>query len=175
MSSPSEPWSWADVGFDTAKKLWFVRLNNHKGMVQIFIAKNIILKNGYGVQYQWPDEGPRDGWHVRERIYANEVKSIEYDADGNLVVDSVRVEAMNEDIPQNYSYICYAYSLKTSRGFVEFYDANNKLLKKINEKWIIVEDLNRKTIGEFPQIRIRVERENIRKILVTKSAVIIEG
>jgi len=175
VASPPEPWSWADVGFDTAKKLWFVRLNNHKGMVQIFIAKSIILKNGYAVQYQWPDEGPREGWHVRERIYATEVKSIEYDSNGNLIVDSVRIEALDEETPQNFSYLCYAYSLKTSRGFVEFYDATNKLLKKINEKWIIVENLNRKTIGEFPHIRLRVERENIKKILITKSAVIIEG
>jgi len=144
-------------------------------MVQIFIARNIILENGYGVQYQWPDEGPRAGWHVRERIYANEVNSIDYDTNGNLVVSSVKVVAVDEDVPQNYSYLCYAYSLKTSRGFVEFYDVNNKLLKRISEKWIIVENLSRKTIGEFPNIRLRVERQNVKKIVVTKSAVVIEG
>jgi hypothetical protein len=144
-------------------------------MVQVFIAKSIILDNGFGVQYQWPDEGPRNGWHVRERIYATDVKSIDYDANGSLVVTSVRVVAMDEEIPQNYSYICYAYSLRTSKGFVEFYDANNKLLKRINEKWILVENLSRKTVGEFPHIRLRVERQNIKKMLVTKSAIIIEG
>ena len=174
-SPPPNPWYWADVGFDTTKKLWFVRLNNHKGMVQIYLAKSIVLKNGYGVQYQWPDGGPRDIWHVRERIYSSDVKSINYDESGNLVVDSVKVESLQEEVPQDYSYITYAYSLQTSRGFVEFYDKNGKMLKRINERWILVEDINRTTIGEFPKIRLRIERDNVRKILVTKTAIIITG
>ena len=84
MSSPvvcqSDPWHWADVGFDTTKKLWFVTLPNNKGTVQTYLARNIILKNGYGAQYHWPDgRGQRDFWHVRERIFANDVKSINCD------------------------------------------------------------------------------------------------
>lgn len=174
MSSPSLPWLWADIGFDTAKKLWFVNLFNYGGGTQSFVARNIIMKNGYGAQYQWPD-GPNAIWHVRERVFAADVKTINYDEKGNLVVDSVRVEAVEDEIPQDYAYLTYAYSLKTSKGFVEFYSANNKLLWRINEKWIIVEDLNRKTLGEYPHIRIRVEKTDIRKIVATKTAIIIQG
>jgi len=174
MSSSSGPWSWADIGFDTEKKLWFLRLNNHKGIVKIFRAKRIIIKNRNGVQYQWPEKD-RESWHVRERIFANEVRTIHYDKDRNLIVNSIKAETPNQKIPESYSYVTYAYSLKTGRGFVEFYDKENQLLKKISEKWIIVEGLNRKTIGKFPHIRLRVERKDIRKILFTKTAVVITG
>jgi len=170
----SGPWYWADVGFDTTKKLWFVSLFDHKGTVRSFIAKNIILKNGYGTQYEWPEK-ERAFWHVRERLFAADVRSIDYDKEGNLIVESIRVEQREEEIPQNYSYVTYAYSLKTSKGFVEFYDANDRMLKRINEKWITVEDLTRRTIGEYPHIRIRAEKSDIRKILVTKTMIIIEG
>ena len=175
MSSSAGQWLWADVGFDTAKKLWFVNLFNFGGLTQSFVARNIIMRNGYGAQYQWSDQGPNGIWHVRERIFAGDVKTIEYDEKGSLVIDSVRVESVEDQIPDDYAYLTYAYSLKTSRGFVEFYNANNKPAWRINEKWIIVEDLNRKTIGEYPHIRIRVEKTDIRKITVTKTAIIIQG
>lgn len=58
---------------------------------------------------------------------------------------------------------------------MEFYDSNNKLLKAIREKWILVEDLTRKTVGEYPAIRLRVEREDIRKIVITKTAIVLRG
>jgi len=175
MSSPAGHWLWADIGFDTAKKLWFVNLFNFGGLTQSFVARNIIMKNGYGAQYQWPDQGPNGIWHVRERIFASDVKTIEYDEKGNLVIDSVRVEAVEDVIPDDYAYLTYAYSLKTSRGFVEFYNANNKPVWRINERWILIEDLNRKTIGEYPHIRIRVEKADVRKITVTKTAIMIQG
>jgi hypothetical protein len=164
-----------DLGFDTAKKLWFVDLHDYKGSVKMFLARDIVLKDGPGIQYEWPDKGPREFWHVRERFYANEVRSIGYDESGTLVVEFVKVEALDEEVPPSYSYLIYAYSLRTSRGFVEFYDSNNKLLKAIREKWILVEDLTRKTVGEYPAIRLRVEREDIRKIVITKSAIVLRG
>jgi hypothetical protein len=114
VSSSSGPWYWANIGFDTTKKLWFVDLYDNKGMIKMYIAKNVILKNGSGVQYQWPDRGPRAFWHVRERIFANDVRSISYDNEGNLIVESVSVEAPDEDVPRDYSYVTYAYSLKTT-------------------------------------------------------------
>jgi hypothetical protein len=171
----SGPWLWANLGFDTTKKLWFVDLHNHKGTVQTYIAKNVILKDGYGTQYQWANRGPHAFWHVRERFFASDVKHINYDDSGNLVVESIRIESLSEEIPAGYSYLCYAFSRKTSRGFLEFFDADNRLLKRVNEMWIIVEDVTRKTIGEYPNIRIRVERESIRKIIFTKTAAIIMG
>ena len=174
MSSPPNPWLWADVGFDTTKKLWFLNLLNNKGTTQTYIARNIILKNGNGVQYQWADNRG-DFWHIRERIYAADVRSITYDKDGNLVVDSIDIEAPDELIPDNYAYLTYAYSLKTSRGFVEFFDKDGKLLRRINERWIIVEGLDRKTTGEYPRIRLRVERADVKKIVVTRTAAIITG
>ena len=175
MFSTASPWLWANVGFDTTKKLWFVDLHNHGGTIQTYIAKNVILKDGYGVQYQWQNRGQHAFWHVRERIFASDVRSIEYDQSGNLVVESIPVEALEEETPANYSYLCYAFSLKTSRAFVEFYDMNHELLKKINEKWLVVEDVTRKTVGEYPNIRFRVEREDIKRIVVTKTALILMG
>ena len=175
MSSIPGPWFWANVGFDTTKKLWFVDLHNNRGMTKLFIAKRIVLKDGYGIQYQWADRGPRSFWHVRERIFARDVRSIAYDDGGTLVIESIRVEEPEEEIPPDYAYVCYAYSLRTSGGFLEFYDANNKQLKKVSEKWIIVEDLTRTTAGEYPNIRLRVERKDIKKIIITKTAVIIQG
>jgi len=175
LSSPAGQWLWADIGFDTAKKLWFVNLFNFSGSTQSFVARNIIMRNGYGAQYQWPDPGPNGIWHVRERIFADDVKTIEYDEKGNLVVDSIRVESVEDQIPDDYAYLTYAYSLKTSRGFVEFYNANDKPVWRINEKWILVEDLNRKTIGEYPHIRIRIEKADVHRIIVTKTTIIIQG
>ena len=175
MFRSASPWLWANVGFDTIKKLWFVDLHNHGGTLQTYIAKNVILKDGYGVQYQWQNRGQHAFWHVRERIFASDVRSIGYDDRGNLVVESIRVESLDEEIPEDYAYLCYAFSLRTSRGFVEFYDCNSKLIKKINEKWIVVEDLTRKTIGEYPNIRFRVEREDVKKIIMTKTALILMG
>lgn len=168
------PWLWADVGFDTTKKLWFVNLFDHKGTVRSFIAKNIILKDGYGIQYEWPEK-ERAHWHVRERLFAADVRSIDYDQKGNLIVESIRVEEPEAEIPQDYSYLAYAYSLRTSRGFVEFYDKNDIVLKRINEKWIVVEGLTRRTIGEYPYIRIRVEKSAIQRVVVTKTMIIIQG
>ena len=175
MSSALREWNWGDLGFDTAKKLWFVDLHDYKGSVKLFLAKNITLKDGPGIQYQWPDKGPREFWHVRERFFVNEVRSIGYDEEGTLVVEFLKVETGGDGIPQNYSYLTYAYSLRTSRGFVEFYDSSNKLLKTVHEKWIFVEDLARKTVGEYPMIRLRVEREHVKEILMTKNAIIIRG
>lgn len=175
MSSAGRQWTWGDLGFDIAKKLWFVDLQDYKGSVKLFPAKNVILKDGAGIQYQWPDKGPREFWHIRERFYVNEVKSIGYDEDGVLVVEFLKVEAVDEEVPQDFSYLIYAYSLRTSRGFVEFYDSNNKVLKAIHEKWILVEDLTRRTVGEFPAIRLRVESKDIKKIVVTKTAIILRG
>lgn len=172
MSSP--PWIWADVGFDTNKKLWFLNLFNNKGLTQQYLTRNIILKNGNGIQYQWADNRG-DYWHIRERIYAADVRSVTYDKDGNLIVESIKVEAPDELVPENYAYLTYAYSLKTSKGYVEFFDKNGKLLRTINERWIVVEGLDRKTVGEYPHIRLRVERENVKKIIVTKTAAVISG
>jgi len=61
------------------------------------------------------------------------------------------------------------------RGYVEFLDKNGKALRRINERWIIVEGLDRRTIGEYTHMRLRVEREEIKTILVTKIAAIISG
>lgn len=100
MSSPLGPWTWGDLGFDTAKKLWFVDLHDYKGSVKMFLARDIVLKDGPGIQYEWPDKGPREFWHVRERFYANEVRSIGYDESGTLVVEFVKVEALDEEVPR---------------------------------------------------------------------------
>jgi hypothetical protein len=42
-------------------------------------------------------------------------------------------------------------------------------------RWIIVEDLRRVTVGEFPKIRMKVEKEDVKEIVITKTTAIIIG
>lgn len=142
--SPPNPqaWRWGNIGFDTRKKLWFVDLYNGNGMVKFHYARNVIVKNGCGVQYQWNNRGEPIFWHVRERFFSDEVKSISYDQKGNLIIEcSAHAPPPDEGLPSDYSYVAYAYSLKTSKGYIEFYDRRDKLIKTIRDRWILVEDL----------------------------------
>jgi hypothetical protein len=174
MKAEDEKWEWGDVGFDTKKKLWFVSLFNEKGKVAWYYAKNIILDGVCGVQYQWPHPGQLF-WHVRERIFPENVREIEYDSKGDLVIKFIPVYSIEEDIPSNYLYLSYAFSLHTSKGFIEFYDDKHNLITTISNKWLIMEDLRRRTAGEFPKIRLIVEKKDITQIIITKTTAIVIG
>ena len=174
-SARAEPWIWANLGFNTSKKLWFLELYNHKGLVESYFANNVVLRNGYGVQYQWADQKGREFWHVRERIYSEDVISISPEPNETLVITFAKPKVPVEHVPANYAYVAYAYSLKTSRGFIEFYDSTNNVVGKIQNRWIIVENLTHKTMGEYPNIRLRVEREAIQEIIITSTTIILRG
>jgi hypothetical protein len=168
-------WEWADLGFDTKSRIWFLQLFNYSGVAEIFQAREILLTGGSAVQYQWPQIGLRPMWHVRERIFSREVGTIEYDEEGRLVVEHVTEVRAKEQVPETYESITYAYSISTARGILEFRDRDNTVVKRIDDRWIVVENLARKTIGEFPDIRLTVRREDIENILLTDTCVIIQG
>jgi hypothetical protein len=77
-SLPRE-WEWADLGFNTKSKVWFLELFNHSGMIEAYQASDIVLKKTSASQYRWPQKGERPMWHVRERISARDVTGMGYD------------------------------------------------------------------------------------------------
>jgi len=183
-------WEFADLGFDTQKKLWSVQLfDSLNANVGYYTAKKVILNGGCAIQYQWKDAQGSPAWHVRERFLATEVESFQIDVEGNLAIEfkkrttttNNRVESEKDAVPPGFKYLVYAYHLRSKEshiapmGFVEFYDEANHLIRRINNKWIIVEDVPRKTIGEFPGLRISVEGKDIEKINVTRSSIVIIG
>jgi len=178
-------WEFADVGFDTGKRLWFVQLfDSINQNVGFYTAKNVIINNGCAIQYQWKDLQARPFWHVRERFMASEVDGFQIDMKGNLVINFKRNHGEDDgQIPKNFASLQYAYHLTTKEtpqsvdrspmGFVEFLDQSGEVIGRLNNRWIIVEDVVRKTVGELPKIRIRVERKDIGNVIATRSSVII--
>ena len=180
-------WEFADIGFDTGKKLWFVQLfDSFNQNVGFYTAKTVVVNGGCGIQYQWKDVQGRAFWHVRERFDASEVEGFEIDMKGNLVINFKKNHGENDgQVPKSFSYLQYAYHLTTKEtaqsldrsplGFVEFLSQSGEVVGRINNRWIIVEDAVRKTTGELPKIRIRVERKDIGSIVVSRSSVIISS
>jgi hypothetical protein len=173
--SPRPGWQWADVGFSPRSKLWFVQLFDYAGLIETYQSREITLKNGTGIQYEWPQRGMRPMWHVRERISPRDVNKIGYDEQGSLVVEHAIDTTTSEPVPSSFNSITYAYSLSTARGFVEFRDGNNVITKRIDGKWIAVENLTHRTVGTFPNIRLSAKKEDIESILVTNTCVVIKG
>jgi hypothetical protein len=173
-SSPRQ-WEWADLGFNTKSKVWFLELFNHSGMIEAYQASDIVLKRGSASQYQWPQKGERPMWHVRERISARDVTGIEYDEEGKLLVQNAMDAASREQVPEDFDSITYAYSLADARGFVEFRDGDGTLLKKIDGRWIAVENLTHRTVGTYPNIRLSAKKEDIGSITVTGTCIVIQG
>jgi hypothetical protein len=88
------------------------------------------------------------------------------------------------EAPEDFAYILYAFHLanrdiakgnKPPLGFVEFFDAKGELLRRLNNRWIVIEDVDRKSVGEYPKIRLRIEKKDIENIIATRSTVIIQG
>jgi hypothetical protein len=180
---PEKFWEFADLGFDTGKKLWFVQfVSGTNQNVGSYYAKSITLNRGRAIQYQWKDSQGRPFWHVRERFFADDIESLDVDLAGAVTI-SFKPEAGQEDLqaPEEFAYLQYAYHLtnrdgeRAPTGFVEFFNPEGEVIHRFNNRWIIVEDAARRTVGEFPNIRIRVERRDIGDILVTRSAIIISG
>ncbi|MDG6926067.1 MAG: hypothetical protein JRN09_05895 [Nitrososphaerota archaeon] len=177
-------WEFADLGFDTGKKLWFIQFydETNKGVGSYF-ANTITMTRGSAAQYQWKDTQGRAFWHVRERFFASEVEGFSVDPSGSITVTfKPTPDAEAAAVPQDFAYLTYAYHLakkeenqKAPMGFVEFYSSNGDLLRRINNRWIIIEDVGRKTTGEYPKIRLRMERKDVKNIVVTRTAIILQG
>jgi hypothetical protein len=178
-------WEFADLGFDTGKKLWFVQLFDSVNQnVGFYTAKTVVVNGGWAIQYQWKDMQGRPFWHVRERFQASEVEGLHVDMKGNLVINFKKNHGEEDGhVPKNFAYLQYAYHLTTKEtphsvdrcpmGFVEFLNQEGEVVGRVNNRWIIVEDVIRKTTGELPKIRIRVDRKDIGSIMVSRSSVVI--
>jgi hypothetical protein len=178
-------WEFADLGFDTEKKLWFLQFYNGANVnVGTYFARMVDVTRGRAAQYQWKDARGAPFWHVRERFYATEIEKLAIDPAGGTITVVFKAEDAREgegSIPTDFSYILYAYHLtskdsgRAPMGFLEFHGADGSLVGKLDNRWIIIEGVNRKTYGEYPGVRIRVERKDVGGIAVTDTAVIISG
>ncbi|HUY86065.1 MAG TPA: hypothetical protein VMU77_03040 [Acidimicrobiales bacterium] len=178
-------WEFADLGFDTEKKLWFIQFySGTNENVGTYFARSLSLAGGRAAQYQWKDAQGGPFWHVRERFFATEIEKFSIDPAGGTIKLSFRNEAGAEDdmtAPSEFAYILYAFHLSSKdggrapMGFVEFYDSSGGLIQRINNRWIIIEGVFRTTSGEFPEIRLRAEDKDIGAITVTRTAIVIQG
>lgn len=167
-------WEYGDIGFDTFKLKWFLLLFDKSGeIVGAHYVDAIRITNGFGVQVMWRDK-KIDTWHIRERIRSENVLGITVKNEELEII--FKPQELNSDtIPDEFSYLTYAYSTKNGRGFVEFYDMENVLVKRLSDKWILVENLRHQTAGEYPNIRLKVLRGDIERTVVTRSCLIIIG
>jgi hypothetical protein len=177
-------WEFADVGFDTGKKLWFIQFFDEKNQgVGSYFARNIALSRGSAIQYQWKDSQARPFWHVRERFFADEIEAFSVEPSGNISI-SFKPGRVAEapKLPDDYAYVLYAYHLsnkeenaKAPTGFAEFFNSKGELVHRINNRWIVIEDLARRTSGEYPKIRLRIDRKDIKSVVVTRTTVVFQG
>jgi hypothetical protein len=173
--SPRPGWYFGDVGFSPRAKLWFLQLFDYSGMPEMYQSREVIIKTGTGVQYQWPQRGPKPMWHIRERIFPEALERVGYDDQGNLVIQQAKAARNDESVPDDYDSITYAYSLSTAKGFLEFRDEKDAVIKRIDDRWIAVENLSHRTSGTYPSIRLRAERKDIGDILVTATCIVVRG
>jgi len=186
--NPQTVWEFGDIGFDTEKKLWFVQLYNEVNQnVGTHMGKRVVIKHGRAAQYQWKDGQGRAFWHVRERFFADEIENISLDAGAEVLTVSFKEGAEKSDegsAPEEYAYILYAFHLSSKEaargnkpplGFLEFYSAADKLVKRLNNRWILIEDLDRRSVGEYPTIRLRIEKKDVHRIVTTRTSVILQG
>ena len=173
------------MGFDTGKKLWFVQFyNGVNENVGTYFARSVDITGGWAAQYQWKDSKGAPFWHVRERFYATEIDRLSIDPSGGtvtLVFKEDGEQKSEEKVPSEYSYVLYAYHLSSKdsgrapMGFVDFYGEDGSHLGRVENRWIIVEGLNRKTFGEYPGVRIRADRKDIASVTLSGTAIIIKG
>ncbi len=185
---PQTAWEFGDIGFDTEKRLWFVQLYNEANQnVGTYMGKRMVMKRGRAVQYQWKDGQGRAFWHVRERFFADEIESVSIDPTGALltvVFKEGRERGEEGSVPEDYSYILYAFHLqnkeaaknnKAPLGFLEFYNSADKMVGRLNNRWISIEDVDRKSVGEYPKIRLRIEKKDVQRIVTSRTFVAILG
>jgi hypothetical protein len=177
-------WEFADLGFDTGKKLWFIQFYDETNKsVGSYFARDITMTKGSAAQYEWKDTQGRTFWHVRERFFAKEVEGFMITPSGSVSITfKAGADTDSGAVPEDFSYLTYAYHLSNKEaserapmGFVEFFNAKGELLRRVDNRWIIIEDASRKTTGEYPKIRLRMERKDVKNIIVTRSTIILQG
>jgi hypothetical protein len=186
---PQTLWEFGYIGFDTEKRLWFVQFFNETNQnVGTYLAKTVVVKRGRAAQYEWKDLQGKANWHVRERFLGEDVQAISVDATGNRLTitfkESPKETKEDFEAPPSFSYVLYAFHLQNKDilkgnraplGFVEFYDEKGEVIRRMNNRRIIVEDIDRKSVGEYPNIRLRIEGKDVERVLCSRTAVIIQG
>ena len=181
-SSSQKFWEFADLGFDTGKKLWFVQFyNGVNENVGTYFARSVDITKGRAAQYQWKDAKGAPFWHVRERFYATEIERLSIDPAGGAITlvfkgggDATRPEG---SVPPDYfAYLLYAYHLTSKEtsgrapmGFVEFYGSERLRRRAGREPLDNYEGVSRKTVGDYPGVRIRVDREDIGSVTLSST------
>jgi hypothetical protein len=176
-------WEYCDIGHATGqRKFWFLQFWDAKGqLVGTLNAKEIFLEGGCATQRQWTDQMGAPIWHVRETFFREEVDKVSMDAEGNIHISFGGHEDGTASVPKDYAYLVYAYHWSRNgkgrppMGFVEFCDEENRVLSSINNKWVIVEDIPRRTWGQYPKIRLRIEKSDVGNLEVGRSYVAIIG
>jgi hypothetical protein len=180
-----QDWLFANIGFDTNVKVWFIDFigQNGKLLSRIF-GPEVVVVGGNAKQIEWYDEGEGPFYHIRERIYPDGLISIRQEASddpvhmpGKITITYKEITEEHDDgvptIPDTWETVRYAYDVKSSRGFAEFLDADGKLLCKITDRWILVEGLTRRTIGEFPNIRLEAKRQDVSRVVLTDTILVL--
>lgn len=180
-------WEYAEIGYDTEKKAWFVQFFNDAGQSSAFhIVRNIFIESGNAIQYQWKDAEGRPLWHIRERFFPDEIEDIDIDVKTHDMTIRFKEDPdiVQETVKEEFAYLLYAYHLaniegrsenRAPMGFLELYDSNGARIRRFNNRWIVVEGARRRTVGEFPAIRIRIDRKDVGKIIVTNTVLIVQG
>lgn len=87
-------------------------------------------------------------------------------------------------MPSEHRHIHYAFHLsskeialgnKAPLRFVEFRGVTGKLTHAINNKLVLTEGIDQKSVGVYQHLRLRIERKDRGRILTTRTAVIIQG
>lgn len=182
-------WTYADLGFDTGVKLWFIDFYNAAGVIiHRLFSIEVVIGGGSAKQVEWRDQATGNFYHVRERIYPRSLISLVTEASSNPLKAPGRIvitytpesKEVNAKIPDEYAYLCYAYDVKGSaRGFVEFYDDSGDMLASHGDRWIIVNGVKRRTLyrpeAEKDLIRIMVRKEDIGYVAIAEDVILISG
>jgi hypothetical protein len=167
-------WSFADVGYDTSRKLWFIAFQRADGHgVATVYGPRMILKGVTGYQYEWPTE-KGEGWHVRERVFSGQLDRLLQDEQGTLTVLGHGPGHADSSAPTEFDYLEFAWHLKSGVGFIDFFK-DGVAFSRLEKRSLTVESLNHETTGTYPAIRLRAQRADVREIVLTRTCAIIVG
>ena len=181
-------WVYVDLGFNTGTQMWMLEFHDAKGAGAGYLqARSIELRGGTTFQYGWPDNGQlpngelnaRNFWHVRQRILAEHVRGISVGMDDALVLDFKPGKAPTseppETLPEEVAAVEMAYSLADGKGFIDLVNADRSVVRTLKGRWIATENLNQRTVGNYPHIRLHSDRDEVHGFITTGTVCVIVG
>ena len=182
-----QDWLYANIGFDTGRKLWMVEFFDEGANwppKYVMYGSGVTVKGGEAKQFEWHEVGAQF-WHVRERIFAKDVESIEktasksgsfLGAEGTIVIQYRERTKDGAGIPDAWDYVDYAFDVGgDARGFAGFFDKDGKPVGVVKDRWILVEGVSRISVGEYPNIRLRLLRGEVTRTVLTDSVLVFCG